>query len=173
MEEIWKVYKISYIANKYGYRGIRNIYEVSNLGRVKRNDELVKLNNNTKYYKVGTFCVHRAVAELFIPNHYNKPQVDHINRNTHDNRVCNLRWVTPKENMGNENTIKHLQEIHSSEEYKVKFLGENNNMYGKNLHVWVTNGTENHLIKIEFLDKYLSLGYERGLTPHKKLNNIA
>lgn len=42
--------------------------------------------------------VHRMVAEAFIPNPNNYPQVDHINDNPKDNRVCNLQWCTAKVN---------------------------------------------------------------------------
>jgi hypothetical protein len=52
-----------------------------------------------------TFKVHRLVAEHYIPNVENKPQVDHINRNRSDNRVENLRWVTRSEN--GQNQIVH------------------------------------------------------------------
>lgn len=45
--------------------------------------------------------VHRIVAETFIPNPENKPEVDHINRIRNDNRVENLRWVTRLENAQN------------------------------------------------------------------------
>ena len=47
-----------------------------------------------------TECVHRLIAEAFVPNP--RPdiftQVDHINRVRDDNRACNLRWVSPELN---------------------------------------------------------------------------
>ena len=42
--------------------------------------------------------VHILLARAFIPNPDNKPYIDHINRCTFDNRLCNLRWVTYSEN---------------------------------------------------------------------------
>ena len=47
------------------------------------------------------YKVHRLVAETFIPNPENKPEIDHINRNPSDNRMENLRWATRTENNRN------------------------------------------------------------------------
>lgn len=112
-KEIWK--------NIEGYEGL---YQVSNLGRVKRLKKIFKKYNGygifnhyldekilkptkEQYYRVSliknnkrqTFLVHRLVAQAFIPNPNNYPCVNHKDENKLNNNVNNLEWCDVKYNM--------------------------------------------------------------------------
>ena len=103
----------------YGYE---NLYEVSNYGEIRSCDRYIKGNKNSKYLKKGKlisisynhkgyarvrlskdnvskmYFVHRLVAQAFIPNPNNLPQVNHKDEVKSNNKIYNLEWCTNKYN---------------------------------------------------------------------------
>lgn len=63
----------------------------------------VSLSNESTKHK--RFSIHRLVAEAFIPNPDNLPQVDHKNEIKTDNHIGNLRWSTPLDNLNHSSVI--------------------------------------------------------------------
>jgi hypothetical protein len=122
--EIWRDIK--------GYEGL---YQVSNKGRVKAlkrtwkcgkngcttrtSDEcIMSLCNGTKGYKIirlqsngkrETLKVHRLVAEAFIPNPNNLPQVNHKDECKSNNFVENLEWCDNKYNVNYGTSIDRMR----------------------------------------------------------------
>lgn len=89
-------------------KGYKGIYKVSNFGNVRRvgkNKNLKAWRTPKGYLKVGLSrdaaverrFVHRLVAEAFMDNPDNLPQINHIDGNKENNCVSNLRWCTYEE----------------------------------------------------------------------------
>lgn len=125
-------------------KGFEGIYEVSNDGQIYsiRSNKFMKPSSKSKYghaqvvlRKNGDITrkqIHRIVAETFIKNPDNKPEVCHIS-NEYDengflnNSVENLRWGTHIENCRYENTRLRQSMNHAD------FRGTRNPHYGKHL----------------------------------------
>lgn len=116
--KIFNDYEIDENGNVYSYKS--NKYLTPHLDRYGYLYVTIK----SKHYKV-----HRLVAEAFLDNPSNKPCVDHIDRNKLNNHYSNLRYVTPKENSNNENTINHLKNI--GKRYKTEYGKQIINKSGK------------------------------------------
>lgn len=104
MEEIWK--------DIAGYEGR---YEVSNFGRIKSYVKKKVFGKILSPYLCGeyyairlffaknrigkVFFIHKLMAQAFIPNPDNKPEVNHENGIKTDNWLWNFKWVTKSENI--------------------------------------------------------------------------
>lgn len=167
-EEIWKDIK--------GYEGkyqVSNLGRVKSLEREIENDGMFGKQKKlfvrekiltprtskskglkTGYYRVLLFnngkgknhCIHKLVADAFIPNKESKKQVDHIDTDISNNKASNLRWCSQKENNNNIKTreklsISILKSKHKTSKYYYK---------GMTLHLYCS---KNDLNYFNVLDK--------------------
>ena len=90
------------------------MYAVSENGEVysKRYNRILRPWNVGNYLGVWLGAgnkkyIHHLVAELYCPRSIiEKAEIDHINRDTNDNRACNLRWVSRQQNARNTKCCK-------------------------------------------------------------------
>lgn len=128
-EEIWK--------DIVGYEGL---YQVSNKGRIKSKarkgnwkETILKLSETKDHYSIVTLSkkgiektkrVNRLVAEAFIPNPNNLPQVNHKDEIKSNNIANNLEWCTQEYNNIYGNRIKTVKEKLSKEIYQFDLNGK-------------------------------------------------
>lgn len=144
MQEAWKDIK--------GYEGL---YQVSNLGRVKslerkvwsgttfytRSEKLLKQwkcrSHNRDFYLYVTLSkhgihknvgVHRLVAQAFISNPSNLPEVNHKDGNKTNNVISNLEFCTCKENQNHSWSVLRRK----SNKTKAEILDKLISLYRKN-----------------------------------------
>ena len=94
----------------------------------------VKLSKNLGGYlrlstKVGSMRVHRVIWETFVGEIPEGYEIDHINTIRDDNRLENLRCVTPKENMSNPLTRKHCSNAQKGKKHSEETIRKNSDSH--------------------------------------------
>lgn len=112
--------------------GYEELYEVSNLGRVRslrektrifdKENKIMRFKddhhgydrvNLNKDHKAKAALVSRLVAEAFIENPNNLPQVGHMDDVKKNNHVSNLYWTDSKENNHHNGKMERFQDKHN------------------------------------------------------------
>lgn len=122
MEEIWKDIK-----------GFEGKYYISNFGRYKNKTKILKPFITVDGYaktvlwknNIPTNCyIHRLVAQAFLPNTDNLPQVNHKDENPLNNIVSNLEWCTSSYNVNY--GVRNKKDALTKEKQVIQFDKQNN-----------------------------------------------
>lgn len=102
-------------------------YEVSDLGRIRHGDRILAGSYHSDGYIFTTINgdqipIHRFVANAFVPNQNNLPEVNHKDGNKMNNSASNLEWVTSRENQ--RHAIENGLQPRGLSTYKGKFTDE-------------------------------------------------
>lgn len=121
-ERIIEVKGVKYIVSSDG-----KVYSTNTCGRSYYHKEISQRLNKDGYFQITVglnenrtqYRVHRMVAEAFIPNPDNLPEVNHKDYDRTNNSVENLEWATHADNMA-----------HSAGTGRLSHYGEDNPNYG-------------------------------------------
>lgn len=150
IKEEWrpiKDYEKSYLVSNYGNvisikKGARMLPHLDYKGylRVQLSSDGIKKNKK----------IHRLVAEAFIPNPLNLPEVDHIDTIRTNNIVTNLRWASGSSNTRNRDVCKKASSKYNGVRFSEKTGKYVANIwfYGKTIHLGTF--TEEILAALEF-----------------------
>lgn len=141
--------------------GYENKYQISTFGRFRNKLKIMQPMVTTSGYlsaclwkdnKQRKYSIHRLVAEAFIDNPNNYPEINHIDEDKTNNRVDNLEWCLHKYNMNYGDVKTKISQSNSGKkaslDTKIKLSQNSKNRF------WVNNGKVEKFIKKEDKNKY-------------------
>lgn len=126
-----------------------------------------------KDHKSKSFLIHRLVAETFIPNPDNKPQINHKDGNPMNNNINNLEWVNAFENMRHAQANGLLNQFTDKQIEARSKYGKLNWAVGAKAHCKFTIDEAKQIKETwtETKKSFASIGMEFGVSP-KTIANI-